>query len=52
MSGGFESRTLTAEWLKQNQELYSAATNHSFIKSIRDGTIDVNNFKRWMVRFL
>ena len=50
MSGILGKRTLTTEWLKQNHELYTAATNHSFIKSIRDGTIDVNNFKQWMVR--
>jgi hypothetical protein len=50
MSGRLEKRNVTTEWLKQNHELYTAATNHCFIKSIRDGTVDVNNFKHWMVR--
>lgn len=44
-----ESPSFTAEWLHQNHELYTAATNHSFIASIRDGSVDVINFKRWMV---
>jgi len=44
--------SFTANWLKENHELYIAATNHSFIQSIRDGTIDVNNFKKWMVSVL
>lgn len=42
-------RSFTANWLKENHELYIAATNHTFIKSIRDGSIDVNNFKKWLV---
>lgn len=41
-------RSFTTEWLHQNHELYAAATNHAFIASIRDGSIDVINFKHWM----
>ena len=42
---------LTAKWVKHH-ELYETATNHNSIHSIREGTIDVNNFKRWMVRLM
>lgn len=42
-------KSTTDTWLRENQELYTAATSHSFIQSIRDGTVDVTNFKRWMV---
>ncbi|KAG0581215.1 hypothetical protein KC19_4G233300 [Ceratodon purpureus] len=48
MSTISESRSFTTDWLHQNHELYTAATNHTFIASIRDGTIDVINFKHWM----
>jgi thiaminase len=40
--------SFTTDWLHHNHELYTAATNHTFIASIRDGSIDVINFKHWM----
>lgn len=46
--GYMEAGSFTADFLKQNHDLYSAATNHSFIASIRDGSIDAQNFKLWM----
>jgi thiaminase len=49
VSGKGDKKSTTDTWLRENQELYTAATSHSFIQSIRDGTVDVTNFKRWMV---
>lgn len=49
VSGKGDRKSTTDTWLRENQELYTAATSHSFIQSIRDGTVDVTNFKRWMV---
>lgn len=49
VSGKGDRKFTTDTWLRENQKLYTAATSHSFIQSIRDGSIDVTNFKRWMV---
>lgn len=38
----------TALWLKKHRLVYTAATRHPFILSIRDGSIDLNSFKRWL----
>lgn len=48
MSGISEKSSFTTDWLHHNRELYAAATNHTFIASIRDGSIDVSKFKHWM----
>ncbi|XP_031372440.1 probable bifunctional TENA-E protein [Punica granatum] len=38
----------TDAWLKKHSIVYIAATRHPFIHAIRDGSIDPNNFKRWL----
>ncbi|PSR92512.1 Bifunctional TENA-E protein [Actinidia chinensis var. chinensis] len=35
-------------WVKKHSLLYTGATNHPFIHSVRDGTIDLSSFKRWL----
>ncbi|XP_057872428.2 bifunctional TENA2 protein isoform X1 [Cryptomeria japonica] len=48
MATGIESSSITSEWLKQHAQLYSEATFHPFIQSIKNGSIDFNCFKRWL----
>lgn len=43
-----EAEGTTATWLKKHRLVYTAATRHPFILSIRDGSIDLNSFKRWL----
>lgn len=35
-------------WMKKHAPLYTAATRHPFILSIRDGSVDLSAFKRWL----
>ncbi|XAR57011.1 hypothetical protein NMG60_11025008 [Bertholletia excelsa] len=35
-------------WLKKHTLAYIGATRHPFIRRIRDGTIDLSHFKRWL----
>ncbi|XP_065863793.1 probable bifunctional TENA-E protein [Euphorbia lathyris] len=35
-------------WIKKHLLLYTGATRHPFILSIRDGSIDFSSFKRWL----
>lgn len=35
-------------WVKKHTILYQGATRHHFIHSIRDGTVDLSSFKRWL----
>ncbi|KAK9288217.1 hypothetical protein L1049_016666 [Liquidambar formosana] len=35
-------------WLKKHLVNYTGATRHPFILSIREGTVDLSSFKRWM----
>ncbi|XP_027115909.1 probable bifunctional TENA-E protein [Coffea arabica] len=35
-------------WLRKHRLLYVGATRHPFIHSIRDGSVDVSSFKRWL----
>ncbi|KAJ9699774.1 hypothetical protein PVL29_005577 [Vitis rotundifolia] len=35
-------------WLRKHRLLYTGATEHPLILSIRDGTIDFSSFKRWL----
>lgn len=36
-------------WLIKHGFLYTGATRHPFILSIRDGTVEINSLKRWLV---
>lgn len=35
-------------WLRKHSLIYTAATRHPFILSIRDGTVDSSSFKTWL----
>lgn len=43
-----EEEGTTATWLRKHRLMYTAATRHPFILSIRDGSVDLNSFKRWL----
>lgn len=35
-------------WLRKHRLIYTGATRHPLILSIRDGTVDFSSFKRWL----
>uniref|UniRef100_A0A2N9IP66 aminopyrimidine aminohydrolase n=1 Tax=Fagus sylvatica TaxID=28930 RepID=A0A2N9IP66_FAGSY len=35
-------------WLKKHRIIYTGATRHPFVLSIRDGTVDLSAFKTWL----
>ncbi|KAI5650905.1 hypothetical protein M9H77_36910 [Catharanthus roseus] len=35
-------------WLRKHRLVYVGATRHPFIHSIRDGTVNLNSFRRWL----
>ncbi|KAK6254392.1 Thiaminase-2/PQQC - like 2 [Theobroma cacao] len=39
---------MTETWLRKHRLLYVGATRHPFIRSIRDGNIDLSSFKTWL----
>jgi hypothetical protein len=39
-------------WLKKHRIIYTGATRHPFVLSIRDGTVDLSAFKTWLVLLL
>ncbi|KAM1171453.1 hypothetical protein ACFX2G_022172 [Malus domestica] len=39
---------MTNTWLRKHRLIYAGATRHPFILSIRDGTVDLSAFKRWL----
>lgn len=47
-SGAGDRKGKTATWMVQHRLMYDRATRHPFILSIRDGTVDVAAFKRWL----
>jgi thiaminase len=49
MDGGGVEASTTAAWIERHQQMYKRATRHPFTISIRDGTIDLSTFKRWLV---
>ncbi|PPS16778.1 hypothetical protein GOBAR_AA03783 [Gossypium barbadense] len=40
--------TVTETWLRKHRHLYDGATRHPFIRSIRDGNINISAFKTWL----
>ena len=38
-------------WMWKHRLIYTGATKHPFILSIRDGTVDLEAFKTWLVGF-
>ncbi|KAL5209131.1 hypothetical protein ABZP36_004754 [Zizania latifolia] len=50
-SGGVEAGAgagTTAAWVARHRQMYERATRHSFTVSIRDGTVDLAAFRRWL----
>uniref|UniRef100_A0A0D9Z671 Thiaminase-2/PQQC domain-containing protein n=1 Tax=Oryza glumipatula TaxID=40148 RepID=A0A0D9Z671_9ORYZ len=45
--GGVEAGT-TAAWMARHRGMYERATRHPFTVSIRDGTVDLSAFRRWL----
>ncbi|KAI4378962.1 hypothetical protein MLD38_016376 [Melastoma candidum] len=43
-----EEEGTTTTWLRKHRHLYTAATRHPLILSIRDGTVDLDSFRRWL----
>ncbi|KAB1213852.1 Seed maturation protein PM36 [Morella rubra] len=35
-------------WLRKHRLVYTGATRHPFVLSIRDGTVDLSAYKRWL----
>ncbi|KNA23257.1 hypothetical protein SOVF_026390 [Spinacia oleracea] len=40
--------TTIETWINNHESVYKAATRHSFIISIRHGSVDLSSFKRWL----
>ncbi|PIN23234.1 hypothetical protein CDL12_04000 [Handroanthus impetiginosus] len=45
---GTERKAMTETWLKKHRQIYVGATRHPFILAIRDGSVDLSSFKRWL----
>ncbi|KAL7123764.1 hypothetical protein ABFS83_14G004200 [Erythranthe nasuta] len=45
---GTDRTAITVTWLKKHRQLYLGATRHPFILGIRDGSVDISSFKRWL----
>ncbi|WOH15859.1 hypothetical protein DCAR_0935405 [Daucus carota subsp. sativus] len=43
-----EKTGMIETWLRKHTLLYTGATRHPFLLSIRDGTIDLSSFKKWL----
>ncbi|CAI9765821.1 unnamed protein product [Fraxinus pennsylvanica] len=41
---------IIATWMKKHRLIYTGATRHPFILNIRDGSIDISSFKRWLAQ--
>ncbi|KAK2412133.1 hypothetical protein P8452_72583 [Trifolium repens] len=41
---------MTEAWLRKHRPVYNAATKHPFIRSIRDGTVQIHSFKTWLAQ--
>jgi formylaminopyrimidine deformylase / aminopyrimidine aminohydrolase len=49
MDGDGDEAAMTAAWMEKHRQMYQRTTRHPFTVSIRDGTIDLFAFKRWLV---
>lgn len=47
---GVDHGELIERWLRKHRLSYTAATRHPLILSIRDGTVHLSAFKRWLVK--
>ncbi|KMZ56106.1 Seed maturation protein PM36 [Zostera marina] len=41
---------IICKWMEKHSDLYHRATQHPFILSIRDGTVNISFFKRWLTQ--
>lgn len=48
MDGGGGEAGTTAAWMERHRQMYERVTRHPFTVSIRDGTVDLAAFKRWL----
>ncbi|KAB8091471.1 hypothetical protein EE612_016962, partial [Oryza sativa] len=48
MDGGGVEAATTAAWMARHRGMYERATRHPFTVSIRDGTVDLSAFRRWL----
>lgn len=48
MDGSGVDTATTAAWMEKHRQMYERATRHPFTVSIRDGTVDMSAFKRWL----
>lgn len=44
-----EKMKFIENWVIKHDSVYTAATRHPFIHSIRDGSVDLSSFKTWLV---
>ncbi|KAL6535690.1 hypothetical protein OROMI_027064 [Orobanche minor] len=45
---GTDRTATTDTWLKKHSSIYLGATRHPFILCIRDGSVNLSSFKRWL----
>ncbi|CAE5967565.1 unnamed protein product [Arabidopsis arenosa] len=43
-----EKRGMIDTWIDKHRSIYTAATRHAFVVSIRDGSVDLSSFKTWL----
>jgi thiaminase len=44
-----EKRGVIDTWIDKHRSIYTAATRHAFVVSIRDGSVDLSSFRTWLV---
>lgn len=47
---GVDHGEVIEQWLRKHRLIYTGATRHPLILSIRDGTVHLSAFKRWLVK--
>ncbi|KAJ6819070.1 putative bifunctional TENA2 protein [Iris pallida] len=47
-NGDANGKSTTATWTNLHRPIYERATRHPFILAIREGTVDIAAFKRWL----
>ncbi|XP_010487569.1 PREDICTED: bifunctional TENA-E protein [Camelina sativa] len=43
-----ERRGVIDTWIDKHRSIYTAATRHAFVVSIRDGSVDLSSFRTWL----
>lgn len=47
---GLDREAVVDTWMKKYRLMYLRATRHPFILGIRDGSVDMSSFKRWLAQ--